>query len=161
VIARGALAAALAVALCAPGAPRGDEALPAPKKLRVALDKLRAVGVAAALAEALEERVCAALADVSQADVVCPSDVSAAVFLAKNAVVFGECQSDDCLRRVDALRSADRRVSGAIERGEKGLVLSLQITAPDGAGPRVVERLPDDVEAMMARLPAAVQKLFP
>ena len=160
-IGRGAVAAALCAALCASSGARAEEARPAPKKLRIALDRLRAVRVAAALAEAVEERVCAALAEVSRADVVCPADVSAAATLAKSAMVFGECQSDECLRRVDEVRSADRRVSGAIERGEKGLVLSLQLTAPDGSGARVVERLPDDLDAIIARLPAAVKTLFP
>jgi hypothetical protein len=86
--------------------------------------------------------------------------VTRVALVAKNAMVFGECQSDECLRRVEEARSADRRVGGALERGEKGLVLTLHVTAPD-AGPRVLERLPADVDALMARLPAAVKKLFP
>lgn len=157
---RAALAVALAAGLCAARVARAEDASPAPR-LRIALDPLRAVGVDPALAEAVEERVCAAIAEAVEADVVCPSDVAAVALVAKNAMVFGECQSDECLRRVEEVRSADRRVGGALERGEKGLVLTLHVTAPDGPGPRVLERLPADVDALMARLPGAVKKLFP
>lgn len=153
------LLAAVALAL-AGGAARAEGA-DAPKKVKIGLDRLRALGVSPALAEAVEERVCAALSQASGADVVCPSDVAAAAVLAKNAAVFGECATDDCLRRVEAVKAADRRVTGAIEKGEKGLVLSLQITDPGGPGPRTVERLPEDLDAIEARIPGIVKKLFP
>lgn len=159
-----ALAAAIAgaLAVAAPASASAAEAKPASAPLRIALDRLRAAGIAPALAAVVEERVCAALAEVSHAEVVCPSDVEAAAALAKTAMAFGECQSDECLRRVDALRSADRRVTGAVERGEKGIVLSLQLAGPEGAaGARVVDKLPEDVDALVAEIPAVVQKLFP
>ncbi len=156
-----ALAAALVGALALAGPARAADPKPAAATLRIALDPLRASGVAPALAAVVEDRVCAALTEVSRADVVCPSDVAAAGAIAKSAMAFGECQSDECIRRVDALRSADRRVTGAIERGEKGLVLSLQLAGPQGGGPRVVETLPEDVDALVAAVPAAVKKLFP
>ena len=154
-----ALAVAAALALAA-GAARAEDGRPA-RKVKIGLERLRAVGVSPALAEAVEERVCAALAQVSGADVVCPSDVAAAALLAKNAAVFGECATDECIRRVEALAAADRRVSGAIEKGEKGLVLSLQLTDPSGPGPRTVERVPEDLDAIAARIPGIVKKLFP
>jgi len=150
------LAAALVLAVPA----RAEEAA-APKKLRIALDKLRTAGVAVALASLVEDQVCAALGDGARADVVCPSDVAAATALAKSAMAFGECQSDDCLRRLDAFQSADRRVSGALERTDKGIVLTLQLAGPAGSGPRVVERLPEDLDALVARIPGIVRKLFP
>ena len=152
-------AAALALALAGEAA-RAEDAK-APPRVRVALDPLRAVGVSPALAEAVEERICAALAERPGLDVVCPSDVAAAALLARNAALFGECQGDECLRRVDAVRAADRRVGGAVERGERGIVLSLQLTGPGGPGPRVVERLPEDLDGIVARIPAVVAKLFP
>jgi hypothetical protein len=153
-----AAAAALGLALAAP-APAEDPKPPA--RVRVGLDPLRVAGVSPAFAEAVQDRLCVALGEVPGVDVTCPADVAAAALLARNAVVFGECQQDECLKRVDAVRSADRRVSGALERGEKGVVLSLQISGPSGPGPRVVERLPEDLDAVVARLPAAVRKLFP
>ncbi len=141
--------------------PVKKDAKPAARPLRIGLDALRFSGVAAALAEVVEDRVCAALAEATPgAEVICPSDVAAAAAVAKTAMAFGECQSDECLRRVDAFRSADRRVTGALERGEKGIVLSLQIVGPDGPGPRVVEKLPEDVDALVARVPAAVKRLI-
>ena len=152
-------AAAFGLALAAGSGARGEEPAPV-RRVRIGLDKLRAGGVSEVLAEAVEERVCAALVEVADADVTCPSDVAAAAALAKNAAVFGECRSDDCMKRVEAMKAADRRVSGSLERAEKGVVLSLQITGPDGPGPRVVERLPEDLDEILARLPAAVRKLL-
>lgn len=160
--ARGAAALALALALCGGArAEEPEEAKAAPRR-KVALDPLRVNGVAPALAQAVEDRVCALIGDLADADVVCPSDVAAAATLARTAVVLGECQSDECLRRVDAVKRADRRVTGALERGEPGsLVLSLQVTSEAGPGPRLVEKLPEDLDALVARLPALVKKLFP
>ena len=153
-----ALAAAAALGLALAGGARADD--PAAPRSRIALDGLRAAGVSQVLAAAVEERVCAVLVEVSDADVTCPSDVAAAALLARNAALFGECRSDDCMKRVEAMQRADRRVSGSLERGEKGVVLSLQITGPDGPGTRVVERLPEDLDELLARLPAAVRKLL-
>jgi hypothetical protein len=152
--------AAAALGLALAGAARADEPSP-PAKVRVALEKLRASGVAPALAEAVEERVCAALGELPKLEVVCPSDVAAAALLAQRAVIFGECSSDDCVRSVEAMRAADRRVTGAVEKGEKGLVLSLQITAPEGPGRRVAEKVPEDLDGLLAKVPAVVRKLFP
>jgi hypothetical protein len=161
VIARAGLPALVAAALALGGPALAGEGVAAPAALRTALDPLRVAGVAAGLAELVEERICAALAEASGGDVVCPSDVAAAAALAKTAMVFGECRSDECLRRVEVMRSADRRVAGSLERSERGLVLSLRLTSTQGAGPSVVEVLPEDVDLLVARVPAAVRKLFP
>jgi hypothetical protein len=147
--------AALAVALALPA--RAAEAAP----LRIALEPLRAAGVSPVLASLVEERVCAALAEAARADVVCPADVEAAAALAKRSMELGECRADDCVRRVDAFRAADRRVTGALERAPGGLVLSLQLAGPAGPGARVAEALPEDVDGLVARLPALVRRLFP
>jgi hypothetical protein len=159
VIARAPLALLAAAALALGGAGRAAEAAPA--ALRTALDPLRAAGVPPGLAEVVEGRICAALSEAGSGEVVCPSDVAAAAALAKAGMMFGECQADECLRRVDAMRSADRRVAGSLERVEGGFVLSLQLTSGQGSGPRVVEALPQDVDALVAHIPAAVRKLFP
>lgn len=153
-------ALALALALAAGGTASAEDA-GAPARIRVGLDRLQAAGVAPALALALEERVCAALAEDPRLEVVCPSDVEAAAVLARSAALFGECQSDECMRRVDAVKAADQRVSGAVEKGEKGLVLSLQLTTQAGPGRRVVERLPEDPDAMVAKVAGVVKRLFP
>jgi len=153
-----AAAAALALAVAAPA--RAEDPAPAPARLRVGLERLRASGVDRALAAAVEARVCAAIAESSRADVVCPADVEAAALLAKSAATFGECPPDECMKRVDAVRRADQRVSGALERGEKGLVLSLQLTRQDGPGPKVVEQVPADLDGIAARVPGAVKELF-
>jgi hypothetical protein len=128
---------------------------------RIALDRLRAEGISDALVEAVQQRICAALAEIAGAEVICPSDVAGAMQFARQAALFGECATDACLERVDALRAADRRVTGALQRDGRGLVLSLQITGPGGPGPRFVERLPEDLDALVARIPGAVKKLFP
>lgn len=153
-----ALAACVVVALAATGAARADDAAPA--KIRLALDPLRVQGVAPALARIVEERVCAALAERPGLDVVCPADVAAAALLARNAAVFGDCASDDCMKRLDEVKAADQRVSGAVEKGEKGIVLSLQLTTAKGPGPRVVEKLPEDVDAIAGKIPGIVKRLF-
>jgi hypothetical protein len=155
----GALAAAAALALAVAAPARAADSAPA--RLRVGLERLRASGVDPALAAAVEARVCAAIAESSRADVICPADVEAAALLAKSAVTFGECPPDECMKRVDAVRRADQRVSGALERGEKGLVLSLQLTRQDGPGPKVVEQVPADLDGIAARIPGLVKKLFP
>lgn len=155
-IARAPLALLAAGALALGGAGRAA----APAALRTALDPLRAAGVPPGLAEVVEGRICAALSEAG-GEVVCPSDVAAAAALAKTGMMFGECQADECLRRVDAMRSADRRVGGSLERVEGGFVLSLQLTSGQGPGPRVVEVLPEDVDALVAHIPAVVRKLFP
>lgn len=151
--------AAAALAAAGPPATAGPEAR-GPGSHRVALDPLRAPGVAPALAEAIEERLCSEIGRAARAEVVCPGDVAAALAAARRSAALGECASDECLRRVDAVRTAERRVSAAIERGEQGLVLSLQIATRDGPGPRVVERLPEDLDALMSRLATVVDRLF-
>lgn len=153
--------AGLALALAAAGAlASGGEPAP-PAKDRIALERLRATGVAAALVETIEDRVCVALAEASGGEVVCPADVAAAAELARRSVAFGECTTEACLERVDAMRAAARRVTGTLDRAERGLVLSLRLEGPSGPGPRVVERLPEDLDALVARIPAVVKKLFP
>lgn len=155
-----ALAAAAVLGLALAGVARAEEPA-APPRSRIGLDRLRAAGVSPALAGAVEERVCAVLAEVADADVTCPSDVAAAAAVARSAALLGECASDDCMRRVDAMRAADRRVSGSLERGGgKGVVLTLQLSGPQGPGSRVVERLPEDLDEIQARLPAAVRRLL-
>lgn len=153
------LAAVAAVALAAAAGARAEDAQG--PRIRVGLDRLRVAGVSSALAEAVEERICVALGELPGLDVVCPADVAAAALLARNAAVFGECATDDCIRRVEAVRAADRRVSGALEKAEKGVVLSLQVTGPEGPGPRVVEKLPGDLDAIAAKVPKLVRRLFP
>lgn len=157
--ARAGLALAAAAALAAGAG--AEEPAPRRPKDRIALERLRAPGVSPALVEVVEERICAALGEASGADVVCPADVAAAAELARQSALLGECKTEECLKRVDALRAADRRVTGAIDRSEGGLVLSLQLEGPAGAGPRRVERLPEDLDALVARIPVVVKKLFP
>ena len=154
-----AVAAAVAIAAAVQGGARAEEPAGA-RRARIGLDRLRASGVSPALAAAVEERVCAALAEVADADVTCPSDVAAAALVARDAAVFGACASDDCMRRVDEVRAADRRVSGSVEKAGAGLVLTLEVGAGDGSTRRVVEPLPEDLEEIEARLPAAVRKLL-
>jgi hypothetical protein len=152
------LVAAGALAL---GAAAAEEPAPPRPRDRIALERLRAPGVSPALVEVIEERLCAALPEASGAEVICPADVAAAAELARQSALLGECKSEECMKRVDAVRAADRRVRGAIDRSEGGLVLSLQLEGPGGAGPRRVERLPEDLDALVARIPALVKKLFP
>ena len=154
-----ALAVALVLALATGGAPRADDA--SAPKVRVALDRLRVREVSPALAQVVEDRVCAALGERAGFEVVCPGDVAATALLARNAALLGDCRSDDCMKRVDDVKAADQRVTGAIEKSEKGIVLSLQLTAASGPGPRVAEKLPEDLDAIVERIPAIVKRLFP
>jgi hypothetical protein len=152
------LVAAAAAAIALAGAARGEDA--APKPLRVAVDPLRTTSIATALAELVQDRLCAAVAERPQIEAICPADVAAAAALARSAVAFGACGSDDCLRRLDAYRTADRRITGALARGDGGLVLAVELVGPDGPGTRVIETLPEDLDALVTRLPAIVKKLF-
>lgn len=154
---RGRLAAALLAGLAAAAARAGDA--PAPRRL--ALEKLQARGVSVPLAEVVEERICQALNEVSRAEVICPSDLATVAALARTATMFGECTTDDCVKRVDDAAAAERRVRGALRRGEQGLVLELALVGPDGTLGQASGGLPEDVEALVARVPAIVKKLFP
>jgi hypothetical protein len=160
VSARATLPALVAAALAVAAPARAAEPAPAREGPRTALDALRVAGVSLALVEVVEERVCAAIGEASPGEVVCPADVAAASALAKSAMMFGECSADECLRRVDRARSADRRVGGTLERGEKGIVISLHLASPAGPGPTVVETLPEDLDALVARIPPLVRKLL-
>jgi hypothetical protein len=151
-------AATVALALAAPAAPAEDAA---PAKARLALEPLRVRDVPPSLAQIVEDRVCAALGERPAFEVVCPADVAAAAVLAQNAAVFGDCRSDDCVKRVEDAKAADQRVSGTIEKGGKGIVLSLQLTTASDPGPRVVETLPEDLDAIVGRIPGIVKHLFP
>ncbi len=158
--ARAALAAALAAAVVA-GAARADQPPAAAKKLRIALEPLKAPAIAVALVSAVEEQICIEIAGATGAEVVCPGDIAAAAEAARQGAIHGQCSSDECLRRVDEMKVADRRVFASLERGGGGLVLSLQVVDPTGPGGRVVEKLPEDVDGLFSRLPGAVRKLFP
>ncbi len=152
---------ALAVALAAAGAPASAADASRSTAGRIAVERLRATDVAEALVATVEERLCAAVVEASGAEVVCPADVAAAAQLARQSVMFGACTTEECLKRVDALGAAERRVKGTLVRTEGGIVLSLELEGPAGTGPRVVEPLPRDLDALVARIPAAVRKLFP
>jgi hypothetical protein len=146
----------------AEGAGGRGEGTPAPARLRIGLDRLRAAGVEPAWAEAVEQRICAALAEAARdADVVCPADVEAAARLAKDAMIFGGCQSDDCLKQVDAVRAADARVSGALERKDGAVVLTLRLAGRGGRTAEAAGRLPEDLAGVAARVPEIVKKLLP
>jgi hypothetical protein len=80
-----ALATAAALALGASGAALADDAKPTARP-NVALDPLRNGGVRAMFVQAVEDRICTILGEVSGAEVVCPSEVAAAALLARNAV---------------------------------------------------------------------------
>ncbi len=154
-----ALAAGLAAGIAAVAG--AEEPAPAARKPRIALEPLRAPGLSAALVAAVEDRLCAEIAGATGAEVVCPSDVAAAMAVAREAAFHGSCATDECLRRVDAMKDADRRVSGALERGDGVLVLSLQVVDRSGPGGRAVVKLPEDLDGLFSRLPDAVRKLLP
>jgi hypothetical protein len=152
---------ALAVALAAAGAPASAAEVPPASAGRIAVERLRATDVAEALVATVEERLCVAVVEASGAEVVCPADVAAAAQLARQSALLGACTPEECLKRVDALGAAERRVKGTLVRTERGVVLSLALEGPAGTGPRVIEPLPPDLDALVARIPAAVRKLFP
>jgi hypothetical protein len=153
----------IAAAGIAAGAAGAEEPAPASaaRKVRIALEPLRAPAMSVALVEAVEENLCAAIAAATGADVVCPGDVAAMAVAAREGAILGACATDECLRRVDAMNDADRRVSGSLERGEGVLVLSLQVVDRAGPSGRSVEKLPEDLDGLFSRLPGAVRRLFP
>jgi hypothetical protein len=157
------LVAVAAVAGLALGAvARAEDASPAARRLRLALEPLRAAGVEKGYAETVEQRVCAALAEhAREAEVVCPADLAAATLLAKNAMVFGECAPDECVKRVEALRAADARVTGALERKDGAVVLTLRLARTGGATAEAAGKLPEDPGGVAERVPGIVKKLLP
>jgi len=140
----------------------GEGAKAGPARLRLGLDRLRTAGVEKVYSEAVDQRVCAAIAERARdAEVVCPADVEAATLLAKDAMVFGECQADDCLKRVEAVRAADVRVTGALERKDGAVVLSLRLARPGQPAAEAAGKLPEDLDGMAERVPGIVKKLLP
>jgi hypothetical protein len=155
------LAAAAVVGLALGTVARADDTKPA-GRLRLGLDRLRAAGVEKAYADVVEQQLCAALSERVKDDaLVCPADVEAAAALAKSAMVFGECQADDCLKRVEALRAAADRVTGSLERKDGAVVLSLKLARAGGASVEAAGKLPDDLDGAAERVPGIVKKLFP
>jgi hypothetical protein len=152
------VASALALVALAGAAGAGDGRAAA----KLALDPLDVRGVQRALAAAVEQKLCQALHErAPAADLVCPEDVAAAASIARQEVILGRCTSEECMKRVEDMRIAPRRVNGWIERDAKGIVLS--VTLRDGeAPPRTVsERLPEDLDPLLARIPGIVEKLLP
>jgi len=150
----------LAVLILALAAPEVRAQGPVAAKL--VLDPLDARGVQRSIAAVVEQRVCQALQERSPGvDLVCPEDVAAAASIARQDVIMGRCSTEECMKHVEELKASPRRVNGRIERDAKGLVLSLVLS--EGAGePRTVsERLPEDLDALLARIPPLVRKLLP
>jgi hypothetical protein len=155
------LAAAAVAGLALGTVARAEDPKPA-GRLRLGLDRLRTAGVEKAYADLVEQQLCTALAErAKDAAVVCPADVEAATALAKSAMVFGECQSDDCVKRVEALRAADARVTGALERKDGAVVLSLKLARAGGAAVEAAGTLPEDLDGAAERVTGIVKKLFP
>jgi len=132
----------------------------APQK--IVLEPLEVRDAPRALATLLEQRICQALAELQPGvDLVCPEDVAAASTMARNDAIMGTCQSDACMERVEAMRKAPRKVAGSLAREGKVLVLTLVLRVDGIAEPRLAKaKLPDDVEAALARVPALVRELF-
>jgi hypothetical protein len=103
VIPRAALAAVL-VAGSAAGPAAANRPAPAATSIRIALEPLRAPALSAVLVAAVEEKLCADMAEATGAEVVCPGDIAAAAEAARQSAIHGECLTDECLRRVDAMK---------------------------------------------------------
>lgn len=133
-----------------------------PPALRVALRTLRSEGVEPSLAALVQSAVCAEIGRQKGVEAVCPEDLAAAAELARSSVAFGTCTSEECLRRVEALARADRRVTGEVSRAGDGLLLSLELWDGEATRPRrkVAERIPADPKALLGRIPEVVQNLF-
>jgi hypothetical protein len=134
---------------------------PAPRKL--ALDPLAVRGgVEPSLASVVEQRLCQALAEAAAgADLVCPEDVAAAASMARSEALMGRCPSDECMKKVEELRAAPRRVGGFLERDGKGLVLTLVLREDGVPDPRTASaRLPQELDGLLAGVPGLVKKLF-
>lgn len=137
------------------------EAAPA-AALRVALRPLRPEGVEPSLASFVQSTVCAEIGRQKDVEAVCPEDLAAAAAMARTSVAFGTCASDECLKKLEELARADRRVTGEVSRAGDGLLLSLALWQGEAARPerQVSERLPADPKALLDRIPEVVRKLF-
>ncbi len=142
--------------------PAAAAAAPAGAPLRVALRALRSEGVEPALASLVQSSVCGAMGRQKDVEAICPEDLAAAAELARSSVAFGTCTSEECLRRLEELARADRRVTGEVSRAGDGLLLSLALWEGAAAAPKrkVSERIPADPKALLDRVPEVVQKLF-
>jgi len=132
----------------------------APTKL--VLEPLEVRDAPRPLATLLEQRICLALAELQPGvDLVCPEDVAAASTMARNDAIMGTCRSDACMERVEAMRKAPRKVTGSLARDGKALLLTLVLRVDGVTEPRLAKaKLPDDVEAALARVPALVKELL-
>ncbi len=137
-------------------------AAPGPAAPRVALRTLGSEGVEPALASLVQSAVCEALGRRKDVEAICPEDLAAAAELARSSVALGTCTSEECLRRLEELARADRRVTGEVSRAGGGLRLSLALWEGEAAAPKrkVSERVPADPKELLDRVPEVVQKLF-
>lgn len=151
--------AAAALLLALPAA--AEDAPAAPSRPRIVLERLSLKGVEKALGETIEGQLCQALGAAAQAEAICPDDIAAAATLARQSALFGECTTDDCMRRVDAIRDAERRVSGSLTIADDGIVLSLTLSERNGQPiSRTLQKLPKDLDGCVAAAPEVLKKLF-
>ena len=130
-------------------------------KLRVAVKRFVAEGVAPATASALESSFCQALG-AEAIDVLCPSDIQALVQLKQAQMSFGTCGDDDekCVRELAKLTEATRIVTGKISK-VGGLYL-VNLTLLDAASGKVIARTSDRAtkeEELVDKLAGLAKKL--
>ena len=152
---------ALLLAAFLPVVAAAGDAVPA-ASLRVALRTLRSEGVAPALVSLVQSAVCTEIGRQKNVEAVCPEDLAAAAEVARASAAFGTCASDECLRKLEELAKADRRVTGELSRAGDGLLLSLALWEGGATRPerKVSERIPSDPKALLDRVPEVVRALF-
>jgi len=152
---------ALLLAAFLPAADAVAEAAP-PAPLRVALRTLRAEGVEPSVASFVQSAVCTGIGRQKDVEAVCPEDLEAAAEVARASTAFGTCTSDECLKKLEEVAKADRRVTGEVSRSGDGLVLTLALWEGEAARPerKISERIPSDPEGLLERIPEVVRKLF-
>jgi hypothetical protein len=119
---------------------------------RLRLHRLQAKDVLPVLVEAIESRLCQALAEASRAEVICPEDLAAVAELARQEALLGSCESEECLRRAERAGEAGVQIHGRLVKEGDGLRLTLTLTGVGGRAGQAEASLPAALEPLAKRL---------
>ena len=141
--------------LAALAAPLGASAQ-APKKLRIAILDIRALGTDAAKAELLSEVALTEAASMPGIEVIGKSDINAIVGFERQKQVMGCAEDSTCLAEIGGALGVDFILVGSL--GGLGDLFRIDLKLVDSKRAKVRARVGSTVEGKESRLVAAIQK---
>jgi TolB-like protein len=146
-----ALAAALLLPALARGAPPGG-----PKRTKVAVMEIRALGTEPHKAELLSEVALTEASGVDRIDVIGRSDIASMVGFEKQRQVMGCAEDSGCLAEIGGALGVDYILVGSL--GRLGGLYRVDLKLVDTRKARVVARFGESVEGQEEKLVTTVQR---